>query len=336
MGRQRKLTNGCFRYNTTSIIIYNMKEILVRLEENMRLDRYLRTIDSALSQGVIEKALRRGDIKVDGFKVTANFRVKNGSVISINKYFHINGNQGNEEEFDTSTIVLANKLISEYLIYEDENFIAINKPAKLPTQGGKNIKISIDHALSYLNSNGYNLRLVHRLDRDTSGILLIAKTRTAANRLTRAFEHHRIEKQYLAITYGNLKLDSYGQIKSYLLKIGDKITDVSEETQDAKLAISSYELLSSSPMFNLIGFYPKTGRMHQIRAHCAYNLQTPIVGDTKYGSLYESDNLLLHAYKILVHKEIFQKEILISLDPPEYFFKYIKEHGLKLSRSMQS
>lgn len=304
-----------------------MKEILVTIEEPMRLDRYLRTIDASLSQGIIEKALRSGDIKIDGKKITANFRVENGDIITVNKYFHINDAKNeNTDSFDANVISLANKLISEYLIYDDENFMAINKPSKLSTQGGKNIKISVDHALSYLNSKGADLRLVHRLDRDTSGILLIAKTRSAANRLARAFEHHRIEKKYLTITYGKLKSAS-GEISSFLLKINDKMGEVSEETPEAKLAISEYQLLSNNNMFNLIEFSPKTGRMHQIRAHCAYSLKTPIIGDEKYGSTYDS-NLLLHAHKIFIHKEIFQKEISISLGPPDYFLAYAKKRGL--------
>lgn len=306
-----------------------MKEILVNIEEPMRLDRYLRTIDEGLTQGAIEKALRRGDIKIHGKKISANFRLENGNTITLNKYFHINDRKAeNTDSFDANVISLANKLRSEYLIYEDENFMAINKPSRLSTQGGKNIKISVDHALSYLNFKGSDLRLVHRLDRDTSGILLIAKTRSAANRLARAFEHKRIEKQYLTITYGNLKSNS-GKISSFLVKINDKITEVAEATPESKLAISEYSLLSNNDMFNLIEFSPKTGRMHQIRAHCAYSLKTAIIGDEKYGSTYDS-NLLLHAHKIFIHKEIFQKEISISLEPPDYFRAYAKDHGLNL------
>ncbi len=307
-----------------------MKEIIVNIEDPMRLDRYLRTIDASLTQGIIEKALRNGDIKIAGQKISSNYRVENGTTITINKYFHINDGISNlQGDFDSNVISLAKKLMLEYLIYEDENLIAINKPARLATQGGKNINISVDHALSYLNSIGHDLRLVHRLDRNTSGILLIAKTRRAATRLAKAFENHRIEKKYLAITYGKLKNTS-GTIRSFLTKIDDKMIEVSEETEDAKRAISDYVLLSSNNGFNLIEFSPKTGRMHQIRAHCAYGLGTPIAGDEKYGDENSHNDLLLHAYKIFIHKEIFQKDILISQDPANAFMDAMKKYSLNL------
>ncbi|MBP7189799.1 MAG: RluA family pseudouridine synthase [Rickettsiaceae bacterium] len=299
-----------------------LRDLVVTAVDAMRLDRYLRIIDESLTQGAIEKALRSGDIKIAGKKVKSNHRVQNGDVLTINRYFKISDQKKKAElSFDPGVISLAQKITSEYLLYEDENLIAINKPTKLPTQGGNKINISVDHALEYLNSKGYDLRLVHRLDRETSGILLLAKTRSAATRLAKAFENRRIMKKYLAVTHGKLKLKEEGRVESFLGKIEDKICEMSKNSPDAKLAVTDYKILDSNAEgFYLVEFTPMTGRMHQLRAHAAYSMGTPIVGDEKYGSNILDRRLLLHASEIEISEEIFGKKIKVKANVDKCFY----------------
>ncbi len=160
----------------------------------MRLDRYLRTIDPGLSQGLIEKATRQGDIKLNNAKVKTSDRVSAGDIILTNDYFTINQGPRKQEYFDAAIVALAHKIINIYKLYEDDNILVINKPSGLATQGGSNISLSIDHAIKYLNSKDYDLRLVHRLDRETSGVLVLAKSREAATIIGSALEQRIITK----------------------------------------------------------------------------------------------------------------------------------------------
>jgi 23S rRNA pseudouridine955/2504/2580 synthase len=284
----------------------------------MRLDRYLRTIDPGLSQGLIEKATRQGDIKLNNAKVKTSDRVSAGDIILTNDYFTINHGPRKQEYFDAAIVALADKITTIYKLYEDDNILVINKPSGLATQGGSNISLSIDHAIKYLNSKDYDLRLVHRLDRETSGVLVLAKSREAATIIGAALEQRVITKKYLAITHGSLKSEK-GMISSYLSKIHDKIYEVSKNDKDAKLAQTEYQLLKSKNDIHLIEFTPHTGRMHQIRCHAAYSLKTPIVGDKKYGSMIDHSNLCLHAASILIPAQIFGKEIVARAPEPGYF-----------------
>lgn len=305
-------------------IMISSKTISVKAEDSMRIDRYLRSIDENLTQGIIEKALRNGDIRISGKKIKSNHRVSDGDIITTSPYFQINEKKEKAIiSFDPGVISLAEKMTSEYLLYEDENLMAINKPTKLPTQGGNKINISVDHAIEYLNSKGYDLRLVHRLDRETSGVLIIAKTRGAAARLAKAFENRRITKKYLAITHGSLKLAREGKIESFLGKLDDKICEISKTSPDAKFAVTDYKVISSnSNGYHLVEFNPLTGRMHQLRAHSSYSMGTPIVGDVKYGSNIESKRLLLHASELLISEEIFKKIILIKAKEDKCFSSF--------------
>lgn len=287
-----------------------MREIIVKNTSiPMRLDRYLRSSDHHMTQGVIEKALRLGKIKVNSKKATAKDRVQNGDIINI---FARNLVQTSA----TTTIdnplaeALAKKLLGPYLLYEDELLIAINKPPGLATQGGSKINICVDDALQFLNTkNSTEYRLVHRLDRDTSGILLIAKTRDAAILLTDGFTKQLISKTYLALL-STCPQEPKGQISSYLLKNSDfEVKSYSEAIAGSKLAITDYELLSSTNNKILVKFFPTTGRMHQLRVH-AKELGCPIMGDRRYNGK-DASRLMLHAEKLIISDKVLGYEIIL-------------------------
>ncbi len=312
-----------------------MKFINVESELPVRLDRYLKKIYPNLSQGVIEKALRLKQIKVNQQKALANLRVKNSDQISIDQFFVASDKSAEtidkEEKFYSINVIkLATKLLNELLLYEDDNILAINKPNNLSSQGGSKIKLSINDALNYLNTKGHDLRLVHRLDKETSGCFILAKNYAASVKLGAAFKDKIISKTYHAITLGAPK-KSQGQISNLIAKArGGVFESVVEDKIEGKLAITDYKLLKKYDDLAYLEFKPLTGRMHQLRFH-AKTLGIPILGDRKYGNQNSvhnaaamSDSMLLHAQQILIPKEIFSREIIIEAKLPKYFKKFMQ------------
>lgn len=287
-----------------------------------RLDRYLKKLYPRLTQGIIERSLRLNHITVNSGKVAASLRVRSGDEIFIDDKLSLQTKENLSKSFSNAAVILANKLLSEYLIYQNEWFVAINKPANLATQGGSKINLSIDEALGYLNSKGADFKLVHRLDKDTSGILLIAKNYAASIKLVQAFHEKIIQKTYLAITLGSPPNDG-GEISGMIGKNKEGTYQiVRNDAEDGKLAITRYKILKKlNDKLSLIEFTPLTGRMHQLRFH-AKMLGCPIIGDTKYGnteSIELSKQMLLHAKRIVLPVEIFGNEIIIEAELPQYF-----------------
>lgn len=308
-----------------------MAIIKVTTQVVSRLDRYLKRLYPELTQGVVEQLLRKGKITVNDKKIPAGYRIKDGDIITVTEQLILpTGNDRQQQIFSKPIISLAGKILSEYLIYEDEQLIAINKPAGLATQGGSKINLSIDDALKFLNNQaaeGLNYKLVHRLDKETSGVLLIAKNYPASVKLTAAFKDKIIIKKYLAVTIGSPLLTA-GEITSCLSKNRNGAFEKMEEDNAVgKLAITDYKVLKKANGLALIEFLPRTGRTHQLRVH-AQKLGCPIVGDRKYsnriaGAGAESDHMLLHAKNINLPKELFGKQIVIEASLPSYFSKFI-------------
>lgn len=305
-----------------------------------RLDRYLRRLNLNLTQAIIEKLLRLGYVKLNGHKTQACIRVLNGDHLSLHESIDLNNEpqSGATKTFSLSTQLLAHKLLNEYMVYSDDNLLAINKPSGLATQGGSKIKISVCDALSYLNSLksrpcpnsniSHDFKLVHRLDKDTSGLLLIAKNYAAAYQLSAAFKEQKITKTYLAIVTKRPP-EIAGVIEGMLWKCRtgayDKISD--SNSDHGKIAITHYQTLASNDKISLLELIPYTGRMHQLRFH-ALKLGCPIVGDKKYcavDSVKDSDHLLLHAKKIVIPRSLWAAEIVIEAELPQYFKNKIKE-----------
>ncbi len=297
----------------------------VDLEPSCRLDRYLKKLYPSLTQGVIERALRFKQIMVNSCKVAANLRINVGDQIFIEDSLNLQTLKTSDRVFTSSAIKLAGKLLKDYLIYQDEWLIAINKPSGLATQGGSKIILSIDDALQYLNSRGADFKLVHRLDKDTSGILLIAKNYASSIKLVKAFQEKDIQKTYIAVVLGKLP-QSEGEISGMIGKNkGGAYETVQNDEENGKLSITRYKFLKKlNKDLTLVEFTPLTGRMHQLRFH-AKMLSCPILGDRKYGTLEAitlSKEMLLHAKKIILPKKIFGKEIIIDTSLPSYFQQY--------------
>ncbi len=288
-----------------------------------RLDRFLREQFKGLNQGLIEKGLRKGNIKVDGKKQAANYRVQNGDEIKFID-FKFEEDYIEPEPYSNRAVELASKLLGEYKIFENEHILVINKPAGLAVQGGTKVRLSVDDALQYLNQSGATLKLTHRLDKDTSGLLLIAQNRDSAFKIFNGFKSRIIKKKYLAMLDG-VPQESTGQISSNIGKVDSKnYQKVAEDDEDGKLAITDYKVLKVSKKLSLVEFEPHTGRMHQLRFH-AQSLGCPIIGDNKYGSknpTQDSDYLYLHATELTLPEEVLGELYSFKAPMPEYWDRF--------------
>jgi 23S rRNA pseudouridine955/2504/2580 synthase len=278
----------------------------------LRLDKYLcKKFD--ISFGLAQKVIREKKIKVNGARVDAAYKTHEADQIEV--FTELNKRYATENK---KPKVSAEKLkkFSSWIIFQDENLIAINKPSGLATQGGSGIEISVDDFL-----NDTELQLVHRLDKDTSGILLIAKNSKAAEFLTDGFKNKTIKKTYLAVVRGIVKKPE-GTINIPLRKkLLGKNEKVQPDFAEGKEAITDYKLLRSFFDHSLLELKPLTGRTHQLRVHCK-EIGHAIINDVKYGGkeVLRKDickRLCLHAYKIEID-DYFGKKLKIETEQPEF------------------
>ena len=271
----------------------------------MRLDRFLRREIPGLTQGVLQKLLRNGKIKLNGAKAEANARLAEGDLLrvpeiappaAVPKERHV-------VKMDPARI----KELLGMIIYQDDAVIALNKPAGLAVQGGNGINVHVDGMLDALRiEEGERPKLVHRLDRDTSGILLLARTTQAARKLSTLFRSRNIEKIYWALLTAVPDVVQ-GRVDLPLKRVEFGNTSRSEpatrKDPEAQTAVTEYRVLDSAgKKFCLAELRPQTGRMHQLRAH-ALALGTPILGDAAYGGIFAegfADQLHLHARKLVL------------------------------------
>lgn len=295
------------------------------VDDGMRLNRWFLKYYPGLSLGRFQKLLRTKQIKVDGKKVEASHKLVAGQEIRVPPL----DNEANVTPERKGVSAKDAAYIQSMVIYKDENIIALNKPSGLAVQGGTNTTRHVDGMLEALCFEEQEKpKLVHRIDKDTSGVLILARNRKTADMLTKAFREHNLQKTYLALVFGCPKQQN-GEIKAALEKAGEK----SIISKDGKPALTQFEVLDNAgAKFALVAASPLTGRTHQIRAHMEY-IGCPIVGDDKYfGQTRQkfaniSDKLHLHAYKIDL-SDLYQKKMIITAPLPDYFKADLDALGL--------
>ena len=208
--------------------------------------------------------------------------------------------------------------VRDLVLYEDEFVLALNKPSGLAVQTRGNRGTSLDFLLwTFARSNGKRPHLVHRIDAGTSGLILAAKTKPAMTFLSTEFAERRVRKTYLALVSGNLPDEDQGRIEVPLLKTGRSVVPGRLE-EGADAASTDWSILKRGREVARIEAQPKTGRMHQIRAHLAH-LGCPILGDLIYGSGEDSaPRLMLHAAGLQITRPDGQ-ELTLNAPAPEMF-----------------
>jgi len=214
-------------------------------------------------------------------------------------------------------------LARSLVIEDDAHLIAFNKPSGLAVQGGSGVTRSLEDLLAaFAKSNGKQPRLVHRLDRETSGVIIAARTKPAAAFFSEAFAGRDAKKTYLAIVCGGAPEPAEGEIALALKKSSRRGLDVMEVAADGQAALTRYRTLAAVADAALLELSPETGRMHQLRAHLAA-IGRPIAGDGKYGGLYriggtEIPRLLLHAAALEVPYPDGGRRTFVAPPPPEF------------------
>ncbi len=296
-------------------------------DDGMRLNRWFMKYYPNLTLGRLQKLLRTKQIKVDGKRAETSLKLAAGSEVRVPPMDEQPETGANRSEISRRDA----EFILSLVIYKDDNIIVLNKPSGLAVQGGTNTSRHVDGMLEALRFElNEKPKLVHRIDKDTSGVLVLARNRTWADRLTKAFREHTLSKTYLALVNSCPK-NPAGEIKAPLEKCGEK----SLVSPDGKPAATVYKTLDEvGSKFALVEASPLTGRTHQIRAHMEY-IGCPIVGDDKYfggekRQKYASipDKLYLHAYKIDL-SALYNKKTVIKAALPEHFKKALAALGIE-------
>ena len=293
-------------------------------DDGIRLNRWFLKYYPGLSLGRLQKLLRTKQIKVDGGRAESNTRLDMGQEIRVPPLDN-EKKQITHEELSEQDKQYALSLV----VYKDDNIIILNKPSGLAVQGGTNTFRHVDRLLDALKfENEEKPKLVHRIDKETSGILVLARHRKMADILTKAFREHLLQKTYMVLTCGVPK-KTFGEVKAPLEKVDGRM----QVLESGKIAVTKYRVLDCiGDKYALIEANPLTGRTHQIRAHMEY-LGAPIYGDDKYfGTERCKNNMLsyklhLHAYKIDL-SSVYGKKMVVKVKLPDYFNESLKVLGL--------
>jgi 23S rRNA pseudouridine955/2504/2580 synthase len=290
---------------------------------DMRIDRWTRLKIGKIPQGLIEKYLRSGKIKINKKKIKSSTKVKTNDIVN---FFNLDFKETivqKKIKFEPSKEII--KSNEDQIIDNNENFIVLNKSSGISVQGGtKSKKNLVDIFAKSEIFQGTKPYSVHRLDKDTSGVFIMAKTRESAQLLTSLFRLRKVHKTYLAICHGELNTDA-GEWNDDLIRYdGDK--------KIVEKAKTIFKVLDKNSEASLVELKPITGRKHQLRKQL-YALGQPIFGDIKYklsnSSRGLNKNLMLHSYQIKFIIDDVKHTYTALL--PDYFRKLLKTKRLRYS-----
>ncbi|MDX1974587.1 MAG: RluA family pseudouridine synthase [Rickettsiales bacterium] len=323
----------------------NKEHTITADDDAIRLDRWFKRHYPGLPHALLEKQLRKGAIRVDGKKAKSSDRIHEGQVIACPDIAQDTTpkprsaiNPGDAAE------------VRKWILYQDERIIVVNKPAGLATQGGSKIVKSLDSMVAGLSDEQGRPKLTHRLDRDTSGCVVLARNAKVASQLMSLFSHRKIEKTYLALV-NNVPQPLQGSINLPILKKENpKAAGVAGGPQgrdyeimmiddEGQKSVSDYRVIDAlARKFALVELKPHTGRMHQLRVHMQA-IDCSIVGDHKYGgggsaaiSMGVEDRLHLHAWKIALPAFAGGKAVTVKAPLPHHMQQSFKALGLDIPK----
>ncbi len=301
-----------------------MQIIIDQYNEGRRVDKFLRglLVNSTLSN--IYKLLRLGKIKVNNKKIKHSYKLKQNDIVN----FYIS-----KEDYErlTKREKIKTQRIDFKILYEDSDILIVDKPAFLASHSGTGVMENnlIDQVKFYLGEN-YEPSLINRLDRETSGIVIIGKNKKSTRILNKLMHDRKIEKYYLALVKGILDKKK-GTIKTFISRYKEKFQHkamiLEEKDEKSKLAKTKYKVIKEFNNYSLLELELETGRMHQIRAHLS-SIGFPVVGDKIYGNKEEDkklklNRLFLHAYKIILPHPITRKKMNFESELPSDLKKLI-------------
>jgi 23S rRNA pseudouridine955/2504/2580 synthase len=280
-------------------------------EAGMRLDRWFKTRFPGLGFGHLQKLLRSGQVRLDGGRAKTDTRLMPGQTVRVPP-LEVDAKTSGPLTPNTMRGKEDGDLLSQMLLYEDKKVFVLNKPSGLAVQGGSGVARHLDGMLeAWRSSKGEKPRLVHRLDRETSGVLVVARTRLAAMKLAEAFRARETQKTYWSLVKG-VPPKREDKISTWLVKEqtpdGDRVRVAQHGERGADHAVSFYRIVEQAARtLTWLEMEPYTGRTHQLRVHAAH-IGCPIIGDSKY---FEADTnwefpggiqnrLHLHARRIVI------------------------------------
>ena len=301
------------------------------VEDGTKLMRWFLRKFPAMPNRDFFKLCRGGQIRVNSARVDSNRVLRAGDAVRIPPTIAMYAKRENVKKTESGNAFSMSDLeaLRKTIIYNDDDLVVFNKPAGLAVQGGTGIRKSIDKMATALFPYD-KISLVHRLDRDTSGLLVVAKNQKAAQSLANAFQSKTAHKEYLALLNGTVS-PKQGVIDNYMIK--GQVFDSPDRInggvgQRPQRAITEYKVLSDAGYVSWVLFSPRTGRTHQLRIHSALSLNAPIVGDDLYGTdkkvdsglstILATNKLFLFAYKITFHHPRTNKLITLRADVPEF------------------
>ncbi len=295
--------------------------VVTSRDAGLRLDRWFRTHFPDVGNAYLQKLLRTGQVRIDGRRVEANHRMVEGAEVRVPAIVREPARKAPLPPSLKAPMGVSKgdrDLIEKNILYEDDDVLVLNKPFGIAVQGGTGTKRHLDGILANMTDRfgGERPRLVHRLDRDTTGVLLIAKTRAAAARLGKTFQTRSAAKTYWALVHGVPK-PPQGKIEAALIKAsgpdGDRVRKSEPGEQDGAMhATTHYSVIDRvGHKWAWVSLKPVTGRQHQLRAHMAL-IGNPIAGDNKYdgdrdmpsgdgpGDARTESRLHLHARRLVI------------------------------------
>ena len=289
--------------------------------ENIRFDKWFKKKVKALPQSLIERTLRKGKILVNGKKVKSSYKIQINDEIKVFADID-NDDKIIKKKFSYLPSKKDYDLIKNNILFDNEHYLVLNKPYNLAAQSGtKTAKNIFDILKNYVETEYPTPHLVHRLDAETTGILIISKNHKSAKFFSELFKNQTIKKSYLAVVDGVLK-DKNGTLKN-------ELTYIENDKEKIHLSITNYKVISESSDHSLLLLNPETGRKHQLRRQLSF-IKHPILGEKKYTNkgLNKSKefHLMLHAYK--VEFLINSKKIIHNAEPPLYFESFCKDKQL--------
>ncbi|MFI5001240.1 MAG: RluA family pseudouridine synthase [Reyranellales bacterium] len=312
-------------------------------EAGLRLDRWFQRHFPTLTHAALQKLLRTGQVRVDGKRAESKDRVEPGQSVRLPPGVTTSPPPKAKERPAVSDRDAAE--IQSLVIYRDDWVIALNKPPGLAVQGGSGTERHLDGMLDALRFGFEDRpRLVHRLDKDTSGLLLVARTGQAAKRLAESFRDRETEKLYWAVVVG-VPPKPEGAINLPLAKRpGARDRETMQVDHEGGLkALTHFRVIDrAGSRAAFLALWPRTGRTHQLRVHCAA-IGCPILGDRKYGgedallaAVADSRRLHLHARRIALPHPSGKGELAVQAEPPPHFRRTVEAFGFSTEPSTSS